>query len=93
MKPSGPVARKRDYIVAAQAHAPVAALVRAWHYSGGSANTSAHAHALIKKSTASLVGGALWMPPTAGAAKGLAAMYLGSSEKHREVLSLSLVWW
>ena len=35
------------------------------------------------------VGAALWMPPTARAAKGLALRFLGDTNRHKQVLALS----
>jgi len=69
MKPEGPVAHRSDYVVVPDTHAHVAALVRILHYSKGTANTSVHAHSMIRKSDGVVVGGALWMPPTRVAAE------------------------
>lgn len=69
-KPEGPVARRADYRVVLAPHEDAAALVRAWHYSGSTANTSVFAFALVKGAEA--VGAMLWMPPAAGTAKQLA---------------------
>lgn len=89
MKPEGPVARRADYRIEPCAHAEAAALVREYHYAKSAANTSVHAHCLRRVSDGKLVEAALWMPPTAGAAKGLARKHLGSPDRHREVLALS----
>jgi hypothetical protein len=89
VKPPGPVARRGDYVIEPCAHADAAALVREHHYAKSAANTSAHAHCLRRVADGAIVGAALWMPPTAGAAKGLAKKHLGTPERHREVLVLS----
>lgn len=89
MKPSGAVARRADYIVGHLAHAAAVRLVVAHHYARGAANTSVHCHGLLRVSDGRLVGAALWMPPTAAAAKARAKASLGSSDRHREVLVLS----
>jgi hypothetical protein len=63
--------------------------VREHHYAKGASNTSVHAHCLVRARDGHVVGAALWMPPTARAAKGLAERELGTRDRHREVLALS----
>ena len=89
MKPDKPVARRGDYVIAKIEHAKARQLVERYHYAKGAANTSVAAHELIRRVDGECVGAALWMPPTAGAAKGLARMHLEDSLRHREVLVLS----
>lgn len=89
MKPSCAVARRADYLVEPVAHGSARALIAAFHYSGGAANTSVHAHGLFRAADRVMVGAALWMPPTAAAAKALALRHLGTRDRHREVLVLS----
>ena len=89
MKPSGPVARRGDYRIGPCPHSIASALVREHHYAKGAANTSVHAHCLVRARDGHVVGAALWMPPTARAAKGLAERELGTRDRHREVLALS----
>lgn len=62
MKPEGPVARRSEYSVRDAPFAEASALIRAEHYSAGSANTAVYCHGLYRGT--SLVGAALWMPPT-----------------------------
>ncbi len=88
-KPEGPVARREDYEVVPCAHGRAADLVRALHYSKSAANTSVHAHCLVRRDGGGVVGAALWMPPTAKAAGHLARRLLGDPARHREVLNLS----
>ena len=88
-KPEGPVARREDYTVTRCPHASARAMVERFHYTKSAANTSVAAHCLVRRADGETVGAALWMPPTARAAKGLAERYLGTPERHREVLALS----
>lgn len=88
-KPEGPVARREDYLVEPCPHATARALVAKHHYAKGTANTSVASHCLVRRATGEVVGAALWMPPTAGAAKGLAKQRLGDAARFREVLVLS----
>ena len=85
----GPVARRRDYEVIEVEHGLAAGLVIAHHYAKGCANTSTLRHGLRRRSDGAIVGAALWMPPTATAAKALARRLLGTDLRHREVLVLS----
>ncbi len=89
VKPEGPVARRTDYVVEACPHAEAAALIESFHYAKGASNTSVHAHCLRRVADGETVGAALWMPPTANAAKGLAKRFLANAARHREVLVLS----
>jgi hypothetical protein len=89
MKPTCEVARRSDYVVEALPHGQARALIAAFHYSGCAANTSVHSHGIFRRRDMTLVGAALWMPPTANAAKALALRHLGSKNRHREVLVLS----
>lgn len=89
MKPEGPVARREDYLVLPCPHATAKKLVEKHHYSRAAANTSVHSHCLVQRATGRIVGAALWMPPTATAAKARAKAALGTPERHREVLVLS----
>jgi hypothetical protein len=89
VKPSGPIARRENYRIERRPHAEAKKLIEMFHYAKGAANTSVACHGLVRISDAALVGAALWMPPTANAAKGLARAHLGSSDRHREVLVLS----
>ena len=89
MKPDRPVARRGDYVIAKIEHAKARQLVERYHYARGASNTSVAAHGLIRRVDGECVGAALWMPPTARAAKGLARMHLGDLLRHREVLVLS----
>jgi hypothetical protein len=66
----------------ADRHAEAAALVRQWHYSGSTANTSTVRHGLLD-AEGTLQGAALWMPPTRDAARTI------SPDHWRHVLSLS----
>lgn len=88
-KPEGPVARREDYTVAPCEHRVARTLVEQYHYTGSASNTSVAAHCLIRKADGRPVGAALWMPPTARAAQGLARKHLGTADRHREVLALS----
>lgn len=89
MKPDCPIARREAYRVGPCPHAEARALIITNHYAKSAANTSVHAHGLYRVSDGALVGAALWMPPTANAAKALAKRHLGALERHREVLVLS----
>lgn len=89
MKPEGPVARRADYDVTGVDHASAADMIKAYHYARGCAGTSTVRHGLRRCVDGVLVGAALWMPPTAGAAKALAARLLADEARHREVLVLS----
>lgn len=62
MKPDVPVARRGDYVLHRVPHRTAARAIRAWHYSGGSSNTSVYAFGLFRGIL--LVGAALWLPPT-----------------------------
>jgi hypothetical protein len=88
-KPEGAVARREDYTVTPCEHRVARALVEQYHYTGSASNTSVAAHCLVRKADGKIVGSALWMPPTARAAQGLAREHLGSADRHREVLALS----
>ena len=81
MKPEGPIARRTDYTVTPCTHAEAAAAVVAWHYAKGSSNTAVAVHAL-RKLDGTLVGAALWLPPTRVAAESV-------SKGWRNVLALS----
>ncbi len=87
LRPDRPVALRADYGVVDVEHREAAALVALHHYAAGAANTSTARHGLRRRGE--LVGATLWMPPTARAARGLAAEHLGDHERHREVLVLS----
>lgn len=86
-KPDVPVARRGDYSFDSGTHAEAVEMIRLHHYAKGCANTSTHRMIMRKNGIA--VGAALWMPPTAGAAKALAKKHLGSPDRHREVIVLS----
>jgi len=86
-KPEGPVARRTDYTFDAGTHGEALGLVRTHHYAGGAANTSTVRTIMRREGV--LVGAALWMPPTAGAAKALALRLLGDVNRHKQVLVLS----
>lgn len=89
MKPSCPVARRADYVVQPVKHSVARCLIGAFHYSGCASNTSVHSHGIFRARDMTLMGAALWMPPTANAAKALALLHLGGRDRHREVLVLS----
>lgn len=89
MKPSGPIARRSEYVLESVPHAQARALIAAHHYSHGASNTSVHAHGMFRVSDRVMVGAALWLPPTARAAKSLAERHLGGSDRRAEVLTLS----
>lgn len=74
--------RKDDYRVETVPLSVAQELVRAYHYSGGGANTATYRHGLLNKA-GECVGVAWWIPPTKGAAK---ASYDGDWTK---VLALS----
>lgn len=82
MKPAVPVAHRKDYLVREGTLTEAKALVEAFHYARGTANTCVAAHVLVGHATARAVGAALWMPPTRVAA-------LSVSEDWRNVLCLS----
>jgi len=87
-KPEGPVARRADYAFDLDVeHADALSLIRAYHYAGGGANTSTVRTIMRREGVP--VGAALWMPPTARAAKGLALRLLGAADRHKQVLVLS----
>lgn len=88
MKPDGPVARRADYEVISVPHVVAKVLVATFHYARGAANTSVHAHALVRKADGVAVGACLWMPPTRRAAE-YAANLFGDRGRWREVLCLS----
>jgi len=88
-KPEGPVARREDYTIGPCPHGVARSLVERYHYAKSAATTSVAAHCLVRRESGDVVGAALWMPPTAGAAKGLAQRYLGDKDRHRQVLVLS----
>jgi hypothetical protein len=88
-KPEGPVAQREDYTIGLCPHSVARGLVERYHYTKGAANTSVAAHCLMRRESGDVVGAALWMPPTARAAKGLAQRYLGDEDRHRQVLALS----
>jgi hypothetical protein len=73
-------AHRRDYTIGLAPHAEVAAFVRAHHYARGCANTSVMAFASRRGGT--VVGAALWMPPTRVCAESV-------SPDWRNVLALS----
>jgi hypothetical protein len=83
VKPDGPVAHRRDYDVRAIEHANAVALIEQAHYARGAANTSVFAHGLFRTGGATLVGVALWMPPTRVCAESV------DREHWRAVLALS----
>jgi hypothetical protein len=62
VKPAGPVARRVDYEVRDVSLADAARLISAHHYARGCSNTAVYLHGLFKGE--SLVGVALWLPPT-----------------------------
>jgi hypothetical protein len=88
-KPEGLVARRSDYTFDVGEHREALDLVRAFHYAKGAANTSTVRTMMRRASDGVAVGAALWMPPTARAAKGLAARLLGDASLHKRVLVLS----
>lgn len=88
-KPEGPVAQREDYTIGRCPHGIARDLVERYHYAKSASLTSVAAHCLTRRNTGDVVGAALWMPPTAGAAKGLAQRYLGDKDRHRQVLVLS----
>lgn len=87
MKPDKPVAKRKDYQFDEGSHAEAMQLIRAYHYAKGAANTSTIR--TVMRRGERTVGAALWMPPTAGAAKALAKKILGSESHHKKVLALS----
>ncbi len=87
VKPNKPVARRKDYQFDEGSHGEAVELIRAYHYAKGAANTSTARTIMRREQRA--VGAALWMPPTAGAAKALAKRHLGSENLHKKVLALS----
>lgn len=89
MKPEGPVARRADYHVETVELERARALIAAHHYARSSANTAVARHGLFRRADGALVGAALWMPPTQGAAKGLAARLLADAGAASAVLVLS----
>jgi len=74
-------ARANDYDVRRIEHAAAAHFIRAHHYARGCANTSTEAFGLFRG--ASLVGTALWMPPTRACAETV------DRQEWRRVVSLS----
>lgn len=80
MRPPGPVARRSDYVARDAPLAEAALLIRAEHYARGCANTAVYCHGLYRAGT--LVGAALWMPPTKPCAQSVHADW-------RRVLALS----
>lgn len=88
MKPDVDVVRRRDYRVGTVDMAAARELVELHHYTHACANTATFRHGLWREGEG-VVGAALWMPPTARAAKGLAERHLGARRRHREVLVLS----
>ena len=62
MKPDVPVARREDYEIRDCPLHEAAAFISATHYARGCANTAVYVHGLYRGDT--LVGAALWMPPT-----------------------------
>jgi hypothetical protein len=60
-------ARSKDYVVSKIPHAQAAPFIVAHHYAHGCANTSTEAFGLFRRDT--MVGAALWMPPTRVAAE------------------------
>lgn len=89
MKPQGPVARRADYLVETVELPRARQLVREHHYARSSANTAVARHGLFRRADGALVGAALWIPPTRGAARGLAARLLGDPARAGSVLVLS----
>lgn len=85
-KPEGSVARRTDYTFDAGTHSEALGLVRTHHYAGGAANTSTVRTVMRRASDGVAVGAALWMPPTARAAKGLALRLLGDADRHKQVV-------
>lgn len=81
MKPECEVARRSDYSFNRVPHAMARQAILAWHYAGGSSNTSVYAFGLFRGLL--LVGAALWMPPTK-----VCALTVGASD-WRRVLALS----
>lgn len=82
MKPDGPVARRRDYRVQPIPHAEGAEFIRKHHYARGCSNTSVFCHGMFRGPT--LVGVAMWLPPTKACALSVHAEW-------RRVLSLTRV--
>jgi hypothetical protein len=74
-------ARSKDYVVSKIPHAQAAPFIVTHHYAHGCANTSTEAFGLFKAGT--LVGAALWMPPTRVAAESV------DRNDWRRVLALS----
>lgn len=89
VKPEGPVARRGDYRFDRGEHFEAEAMIRAWHYAASCANTSTVRTVMRHANREGWAGAALWMPPTANAARALARRLLGSEERRREVLVLS----
>ena len=83
MKPTGPVARRRDYVVEECSHAAALEFITTTHYARGASRTAVHTHRLRRVSDGAMVGAAMWLPPTKVAAQSVAG------EQWREVLSLS----
>ncbi len=88
-KPDKPVARKGDYSFRSDVpHEACLALVAKYHYAGGASRLSVVRTIAINKQGEE-VGAALWLPPTANAAKVNAKWFLGDPSRHKEVLCLS----
>lgn len=83
--PDSPRLSRRDWTVEnVPLHGEAARLIRAWHYSRSTPNTSTYRHGLYRRELLSpLQGVALWIPPTRTAAEAI------SGDRWVGVLSLS----
>ena len=78
--------RAADYTVRSVPYAIGADLVRRLHYTGSAGNTATHSHGMFN-SSGELVGVALWLPPTPGAARTVSPDWRGVLGLFRLVVS------
>jgi hypothetical protein len=64
----GPTLDKQAWLVAPASYRQAVAMVQAHHYSQSAANTATACHGLYRRADHALMGVALWIPPTKGAA-------------------------
>jgi len=96
MKPPGVIVRAGDWQVqSVPTHGEVLRFLRSHHYARGGPNTSTYRHGMYRADPAvapfvgELVGVALWIPPTRGAAEAALVKAGADPAEWREVLSLS----
>lgn len=61
--------RKRDWVVRDVSAAEARSFVEKYHYSKGSSRTRVYSHGLFRKDSGTLMGVAVWLPPTRVAAE------------------------